>query len=321
MKIIIPEDYQDAVRRLDCFKLLQGHEVVVYNHHIDTVEQAAEQLSDAEALVLIRERTEMNEALLSSLPNLKLISQTGKISNHLDLDACTRHGVAVAEGIGSPVAPAELTWALIMNAWRQLPQAIEGMKKGLWQTNIGRTLQGERIGIWGYGKIGRKIAAYAKAFDMQVMVWGSEASRRNAIADGHLAAATKEEFFSTADIVTLHLRLVANTTGIVTAADLALMKPTALIVNTSRAELIQEGALETALASGQPGMAAIDVYGHEPVYDKNHPLLSMSNVVCTPHLGYVEQKGYELYFSKAFENIVAYANGQPSNIANSEVLK
>jgi D-3-phosphoglycerate dehydrogenase len=320
MKIIIPDDYQDAVRNLDCFSLLQGHEVTIYNNTPPSLEELANRFKDAEVIVLIRERTEITEALLARLSNLKLISQTGKISNHLDLAACTRHNIAVAEGIGSPVAPAELTWNLIMNAWRQVPQAIEGMKKGLWQTNIGRALYGQTMGIWGYGKIGQKVAGYAKAFGMNVLVWGSERSRENAVKNGFAAAQSKEDFFSNADIISLHLRLVPNTINSVTAADLSLMKPDALFVNTSRAELVEEGALMHALKAGRPGFAALDVYEQEPVFDKDYPLLAMANVTCTPHLGYVEKSGYELYFSKAFENVVAFAKGAPVNIANPEVL-
>lgn len=320
MKIIIPDDYQNAAPQLKCFSLLAGHDVTVYNDTAASIPEAIEKFKDADALILIRERTEISDELLAGLPKLKLISQTGKISNHLDLAACTRHKVAVAEGVGSPIAPAELTWALIMNAWRQLPQAIECMKAGQWQTNIGRALHGHTLGIWGYGKIGKKIAGYAKAFGMKIMVWGSEASRENAIADGLLAAESKEAFFSTVDILTLHLRLVKATQGIVTATDLARMKPDALLVNTSRAELIEDGALLQALQSGRPGFAALDVYEHEPVFDKNYQLLQMPNVVCTPHLGYVEQSGYELYFSKAFDNIVSFAKGNPVNIVNPEVL-
>jgi D-3-phosphoglycerate dehydrogenase len=321
LKIAIPEDYQNAVSELDCLSLLDGHEVTIYNMHFGNTDEAAEKLKDAEALVLIRERTEIGEELLARLPRLKLISQTGKISNHLDLAACSKYGVAVAEGIGSPIAPAELTWALIMNASRRIPQAIADMKAGLWQTNIGTALHGQTIGIWGYGKIGRLIAGYARAFGMRVMVWGREESRRKAAEDGCIAADSKQQFFRQADILTLHLRLVAATTAIVKAEDLALMKSTAILVNTSRAELIEEGALINALRAGHPGFAALDVYDSEPLVDKNHPLLQMPNVLCTPHLGYVEKQGYELYFSKAFENIVAYANGVPVNIANPEVLR
>jgi D-3-phosphoglycerate dehydrogenase len=316
MNIFILDDYQGATKELECLSILDGHSITVLNH----ISGQAKELNDAEVLVLIRERTKITEAFLSSLPNLKLISQTGKISNHLDLEACTRYGVAVAEGVGSPIAPAELAWSLILNGKRQLPQAIAAMKDGRWQTNIGKALYGQTIGIWGYGKIGRRIANYAKAFEMKVMIWGSENSQRNAQKDGHLVAQSKENFFATADIISLHLRLVDSTRHIVKATDLALMKSDAMLVNISRAELIEENALVNALKKGRPGFAALDVYEDEPVYNKNHPLLKMPNVICTPHLGYVEQAGFELYFSNAFENTISFLKGTPVNIANPEVL-
>jgi D-3-phosphoglycerate dehydrogenase / 2-oxoglutarate reductase len=320
MKIVIPDDYQNCVKDLKCFALLHGHDVTIYNTTAATIDEQVERFGDADILVLTRERTAITAELLARLPKLKLISQTGKISNHLDLAACTNYNVEVAEGVGSPIAPAELTWALIMNGWRELPQAIADMKEGKWQTNIGRLLKGKQLGIWGYGKIGKRIAGYAKAFEMQVVVWGSESSRKNAVEDGFAAAESKEAFFAQSDIVSLHLRLTASTKSCVKAEDLAKMKPDALFVNTSRAELVEEGALVAALNNGHPGMAAVDVYEQEPVYDVNHPLLNMRNVICSPHLGYVERSGYELYFSKAFENIVAFASGNPTNIINPKAI-
>ncbi|WP_162426126.1 D-2-hydroxyacid dehydrogenase family protein [Pontibacter pudoricolor] len=321
MHIIIPDDYQNVVHTLSCIELLKDHQVTIYNDTLNDTEALAERFKTADVLVLTRERTAITEDLISQLSNLKLISQTGKISNHLDLAACTRYNIAVAEGVGSPVAPAELAWLLIMNVVRQVPQAIEGMKAGLWQTNIGSTINGKLIGIWGYGKIGKRIAGYAKAFGAEVIVWGSESSRTQAKQDGFLAAASKAEFFTEADVVTLHLRLTDSTKSIVKPEDLAMMKKDAVVVNTSRAELIEEGALLDALQHGRPGFAALDVYESEPIYDKDYPLLQLPNVICTPHLGYVEKNGYELYFRKAFENIIAFANGTPANIANPEVLE
>lgn len=321
MKIAILDDYQDAVRKLSCFDLLQGQEVIILNEAENDPDALAEKIKDIEALVLIRERTAITDDLLSRLPNLKLISQTGKISNHLDLNACTEHKVAVAEGVGSPIAPAELTWALLMNVLRQIPKAIEGMKKGEWQVNIGESVSGKIIGIWGYGKIGKIIAGYAKVFGAKVLVWGSEQSRSNAVNDGFEAAESKAGFFETADVISLHLRLNKETTGILKEADLNLMKTSAVLINTSRAELIEKGSLIKALKAGRPGFAGIDVYESEPVYDTAFELLNMPNVVCTPHLGYVEKNSYELYFDKAFENIVNYVNGKPTNIANPEVLE
>lgn len=320
MKIAILDDYQHAVKALDCYKILEGQDVLILDRTIKEESRLAAQLKGVEILVLIRERTAITNSLLDQLPDLKLISQTGKISNHLDLAACTRHGIAVAEGIGSPVAPAELTWALIMNTVRKIPQAIQGMQAGNWQVNIGSVIRDKTIGIWGYGKIGKMIAGYAHAFGAHVLVWGSEASRNNAVSDGFTMAATKEEFFSNTDVISLHLRLTAATSGIVTAADLSRMKPSSILINTARAELIEKGALLQCLRQGRPAGAGLDVYEEEPVYDAGFELLKMPNVVCTPHLGYVEQNSYELYFGKAFENVMSYVNGNPVHIANPEVL-
>lgn len=321
MKIAILDDYQDVVKTLACFELLDGHEVQILNDTEKDPTLLAAKLRDVEALVLIRERTTITAALLKQLPNLKLISQTGKIAGHLDLEACNNYNVAVAEGVGSPVAPAELTWLLLMNTLRQLPNAIAAMKAGNWQTNMGTSVYGKTIGIWGYGKIGKLVANYAKAFGAMVLVWGSEQSRANAIADGFEAAPSKAVFFSEADVVTLHLRLNEQTMAIVKASDLSLMKPTAVLINTARAELIESGALLKCLKAGRPGFAGIDVYENEPVKNANFELLTLPNVVCTPHLGYVEQNSYELYFGKAFENVVNYSKGRPTHIVNPEVLK
>ncbi|MDW9378698.1 D-2-hydroxyacid dehydrogenase family protein [Chryseobacterium sp. JV558] len=320
MKIVILDDYQHVIESLKCFEILKDQDVQIVHNTEKDAEKLAASISDAEILVLTRERTAITDRLLNQLPNLRLISQTGKISSHLDLAACTEHHVAVAEGIGSPIAPAELTWALLMNTVRKIPQAIEGMKNGSWQTNIGSTVYGKTIGIWGYGKIGQRIAQYAKAFGASVLVWGSEASRQKAVADGFEKADTKEDFFTTADIITLHLRLTKDTLEIVKETDLSLMKDNAVLINTARAELIEKGALEHVLSQGQNILAGIDVYEEEPIYDKDFKLLQYNNVICTPHLGYVEQNGYELYFSKAFENVINYINGTPSHIANPQVL-
>jgi D-3-phosphoglycerate dehydrogenase len=328
MKIAILDDYQDAVRQLKCIELLNGHEVKVFTNGARGAGQLAIRLAPFDALVLIRERTAFPRALLSRLPNLKLISQTGKVSGHVDVAAATEHGVAIAEGVGSPVAPAELTWALIMAASRKIVPYANNLKNGLWQTasinpelnGLGRTLKGRTLAIWGYGKIGRMLAGYGKAFGMQVLVWGSEASRAAALADGFQAAASREDFFERADVLSLHLRLLDATRGIVTAADLARMKPDALFVNTSRAELVEEGALEEALKRGRPGYAALDVFTSEPL-PADAPILKIPTVLATPHLGYVEQDSYELYFRTAFENVVNFANGNPTNILNPEVFK
>lgn len=328
MKLAILDDYQDAVRQLDCFQLLDGHDVKVFNNSARGIGQLAARLAPFEALVLIRERTVISKALLDKLPNLKLISQTGKVSGHVDVDAATAQGVAIVEGVGDPTAPAELTWALIMDASRRVSQYAGYLKQGVWQSasplpqhnRLGVALKGRTLGIWSYGKIGRKIAGYGKAFGMQVLVWGREPSRQAAQQDGYSVAASKEQFFAQSDVLTLHLRLNDATRGIVQAADLAAMKPTAILVNTSRAELVAEGALEAALAAGRPGQAALDVFEQEPLAPDS-PLLRMDNVLATPHLGYVEKDGYELYFDAAFRNIVDFANGTPKNVLNPEALK
>ena len=323
MKIAILDDYQDATRSLDCFRLLDGHEVKVFNNSSRGVGQLAARLAPFEALVLIRERTEFSRALLAKLPNLKLISQTGKVSGHIDVAAATELGIAIAEGVGSPTAPAELTWALIMAAQRKIVPYAANLRAGLWQTvsnlpeynKVGSVLKGRTLAVWSYGKIGKLIAGYGKAFGMQVLVWGGQASRDAAVADGYAAAASREQFFAEADVLSLHLRLADATRGIVTADDQARMKPTALFVNTSRAELVADGALEAALKLGAPGGAALDVFADEPLPQDNI-LLRMPNVLATPHLGYVEKDSYELYFQHAFQNLVDFANGHCKTILN-----
>ena len=321
MHIVIPDDYQDAVRHLKAFGKLKGHTVTVYNDTVKDVAAQAERFKDADAIVLIRERTVITPALLEKLPKLKLISQTGKVSSNIKVADCTARGVAVAEGTGSPISTAELTWGLVLASMRHLPSEVANMKQGGWQQTVGRQLSGLRLGIWAYGKIGRLVAGYGKAFGMKVWVWGRDGSLATAKADGFEAAPSREAFFAESDVISLHVRLNAETRGIVKPADLAGMKPDALLVNTSRAELVEHGALEAALAQGRPGFAAVDVYESEPVLGADHPLLKLPNALCSPHLGYVEQGNYELYFGVAFDNVVAFANGKPANIANLEVLK
>ncbi len=314
MRVVIPEDYQRVVQSLDCFRLLEGFDVRVYHDHVCDPDLLAERFADAEALVLTRERTRIDAALLARLPNLKLISQTGRAGPHIDLQACRERGVAVAEGSGSPIAAAELTWALILNARRQLREAMNGPYAGRWQVNLGQRLYGQTLGIWGYGKIGRRLARYGSAFDMRVLVWGSAASRQAAVADGHEAAPTREAFFEQADVLSLHLRLLPATRHCVGAADLARMKPDALLVNTSRAELIAPGALLEALDRGRPGQAALDVFEQEPILQVDHPLLRHPRVLCTPHLGYIERHSYEAYFGEAFANVRALLREQPAGL-------
>lgn len=321
MKITILDDYQNAIEGLNCFEMLKDHEVLILHQAEKNLNVLADKLQDTDILVLTRERTEINEKLLSQLPNLKLISQTGKISNHLHLSDCTKYKVAVAEGAGSPIAPAELAWAVLLNTVRQIPQAIEGMKNGKWQINIGSTIYGKTIGIWGYGKIGQRIAQYAKVFGAKILIWGSETSRKKAIEDGFEIADTKHDFFKNADIITLHLRLNEETFEIVKESDLLSMKRDSVLINTARAELIEKGKLLKCLKLGTPAFAGIDVYEDEPVYDTNFELLKLSNVVCTPHLGFVEKSGYEMYFGKAFENAINFIEGRPTNIANPEIYE
>ena len=332
MNIIILDDYQDVVRKLNCSNKLEAYPAKVFTNTIKGVGQLSVRLKDAEILVLIRERTHITRQLIEKLPKLKMISQTGKIGSHVDVTACTERGIVVAEGAGSPVAPAEMTWALIMAAMRRLPQYINNLKHGAWQqsglkssampTNfaLGQVLKGKTLGIWGYGKIGQLLAGYGKAFGMRVLLWGSEASRALAVEHGFEAAASREEFFTQSDILSLHLRLNDSTRGIVTLADLQVMKTTALLVNTSRAELLAPDALIAGLNRGRPGMAAIDVFESEPIL-QGHALLRLENCICTPHIGYVEQESYELYFGTAFDNVVIFIKGIPTNIVNPGALQ
>jgi D-3-phosphoglycerate dehydrogenase len=322
MKITILDDYHDTVRTLSCFSKLAGHEVTIWNDHVQDVDALADRLRDTEVLVLIRERTAIRAPLLERLPKLRLISQRS-VYPHIDVDACTRLGVIVSsdQHAGTPsYSTAELTWGLVLAAMRQIPQQMSALKAGRWQIGVGSSLRGKLLGIYGYGRIGAVVAGYGKAFGLNVSVWAREASRARARADGYEPARSKEEFFALCDVISLHMRLVEATRGIVTAADLARMKPTALIVNTSRAPLIAPGALIDALRAGRPGFAAIDVYEHEPMRDTDHPLLKMEQVVCTPHLGYVSREEYEVQFSDIFEQITAYAAGQPINVVNPAVL-
>jgi D-3-phosphoglycerate dehydrogenase len=322
MKVSILDDYFDTLRTLQCFERLVDHDVTVWNDHEDDVEVLAERLSECEALVLIRERTEIRAALLERLPALRLISQRS-VYPHIDVDACTRLGVVVSSDLhaGSPsYATAELTWGLVLAAMRQLPQQVASMKAGHWQMGVGRTLLFKTLGVYGYGRIGKVVAGYGRAFGMNVVVWAREASRDRAQEDGLVVADSKDAFFEGCDVVSLHMRLVDATRGLVTASDLARMKPTALLVNTSRAALIERGALVAALQRGRPGMAAVDVYEDEPLLDVTDPLLSMDNVVCTPHIGYVTRDEWEVQFADVFEQINAFANGSPTNVVNPEVL-
>ncbi len=310
MKIAILDDYQDACRTLDAWQKLAGHAVTVFRDTLKDEGALAERLKDFEALVLIRERTRLTASLLERLPKLRALSQTGKAGPHIDVDACKRLGIAVLEGSGSPYATSELTWGLILAAMRCIPQEVENLKKGGWQQTLGRGLRGRTLGIYGYGRIGAVVAGYGKEFGMKVQVWGREGSLERAKEAGFEAALSREGLFSSSDVLSLHVRLAPDTRGLVTARDLAVMKPDAVFVNTSRAELVGPGILVSSLAAGRPGFAAVDVYEDEPVLGASHPLLGLSNAICTPHLGYVEKDGYELYFGAAFENLAAFASSK-----------
>jgi len=323
VKISILDDYHDTVRTLKAFDKLAGHEVTIWSDHLQDTDKLADRLRDTEALVLIRERTQIRAPLLERLPKLKLISQRS-VCPHIDLDACTRLGVIVSSSLhlGTPSYPtAELTWGLVIAAFRDIPRQMASLKSGRWQTGVGSSLRGKTLGVFSYGRIGAVVAGYGRAFGMKVLVWGREASCSRARADGYAVAASKQAFFEECDVVSLHLRLVEATRGIVKAQDLARMKSSALIANTSRAPLIEPGALVKALETGRPGMAAIDVYEEEPLRDTGHPLLNMPNVVCTPHLGYVTREEYEIQFADIFDQIAAYAAGTPTNVVNPEALK
>ena len=322
MKISILDDYFDTIRGLDCFANLKGHDVTIWNDHVQDVDQLAERLKETEALVLIRERTQIREALLERLPKLKLISQRS-VYPHIDIDACTRLGIVVSSSQHADTpsyAAAELTWALVLAAMRQIPQQVASLKAGRWQMGVGHTLRDKTLGIYGYGRIGSVVAGYGKAFGMRVLVWAREPAMAQARADGYGIASSKAAFFESCDVLSLHMRLVAATRGIVTAEDLARMKPSALLVNTSRAGLIAPGALVEALKAGRPGMAAVDVFDTEPLRDVDDPLLTLPNVVATPHIGYVSRDEYQIQFTDIFDQIAAYAAGAPINVVNPGVL-
>jgi D-3-phosphoglycerate dehydrogenase len=323
MKVAILDDYFDTVRTLGCFKKLAGHDVTIFNDHVQDNDKLAGRLKDSEALVLIRERTKIRAPLLERLPRLRLISQRS-VYPHIDIDACTRLGVVVSSSQHADTpsyAAAELTWGLVLAAMRQIPQQMDSLKAGTWQIGVGHSLRGKTLGIYGWGRIGAVVAGYGKAFGMSVQVWAREASRERARAEGWQVAPSKAAFFETSDILSLHMRLVDATRHIVTAEDLARMKPGALLVNTSRAPLIAPGALVAALEAGRPGIAAVDVYEEEPLRDPTHPLLTMPNVVATPHLGYVTHEEYETQFVDIFDQILAFDAGKPINVVNPQVLE
>lgn len=322
MNITILDDYQDTIRTLACFQKIAHHNVTIWNDHTKDTDALAERLKDTEALTLLRERTPIRAPLIERLDKLRIISQMS-VYPHIDVDACTRRGILVCSDTTSHVsyATAELTWGLILASFRRIPQEMAALRAGRWQTStVGHTLRGKTLGVYGYGRLGKVIAGYGDAFGMNVWVWGRDSTIAKARADGYEIAGSRDAFFAESDVISLHVRLVDATRGMITAADLARMKPDALLVNTSRAGLIEPGALEAALRAGRPGMAAVDVYEEEPVLGARHPLLAMDNVVCVPHLGYVTREGLETMFSTIFEQILAYERGQPINVVNSQAL-
>jgi D-3-phosphoglycerate dehydrogenase len=322
VKVSILDDYFDTVRTLDCFRKLAGHDVTIWNDHVQDVDSLVERLRNAEALVLIRERTQIRTPLLERLPKLKLISQRS-VYPHIDIETCTKLGIVMSSGQHADTpsyATAELTWGLVLAAARMIPQQVASLKNGNWQFGVGQTIRGKTLGIYGYGRIGAVVAGYGKAFGMKVLVWAREPALAKARADGYETAATKSAFFEQSDVISLHMRLVDATRGIVKADDLARMKPSAILVNTSRAPLIEPNALVNALRAGRPGFAAVDVFEKEPLRDVSDPLLTMDNVIATPHIGYVSRDEYELQFTDIFDQIVAYAAGNPANVVNPDVM-
>jgi D-3-phosphoglycerate dehydrogenase len=323
MNVAILDDWFDTLRALPCFERLAGHRVTVFTDHVTEDDALAARLAEADALVLIRERTAIRAPLLERLPRLRLISQRS-VYPHIDVEACTRLGITVCSDLhaDSPsYATAELTWALVLAAMRQLPRQVASLRAGAWQAGVGSTLRGKTLGIYGYGRIGEVVARNGEAFGMEVRVLARPTSLERARADGLAAAETREAFFAECDVISLHMRLVPATAGIVTARDLARMKPTALLVNTARAGLVEPGALVAALRAGRPGSAAVDVFEHEPLRDPEHPLLTMENVVCTPHLGYVTREEWDLQFSDVFDQVDAFARGAPINVVNPGVVR
>ena len=332
MNIVILDDYQDVVRKLPCASKLAPYPAKVFTNTVKGVGQLSVRLRDTDVLVLIRERTQITRQLVEKLPRLKLIVQTGRVGPHIDVNACTERGIAVAEGVSSPIAAAELTWALIMSSMRRIPQYVASLKHGAWQQSglkaasmpanfgLGMVLSGKVLGIWSYGRIGKLVASYGRAFGMRVIVWGSEPTQAQAAADGYELATSREALFEMSDVLSLHLRLGEQSAGCVTLEDLSRMKPTSLLVNTSRAEILESDALLAALNRGRPGMAAIDVFESEPIL-QGHALLRLENCICTPHIGYVELDNYEILFSSAFDNVVNFIKGTPTNIVNPGSLQ
>ena len=322
MIIAIPDDYHGLVARLDCYRRLAAHDVRILRDAAPSHDRLATNLRDAEIIVPIRERTTYTRRLIESLPKLRLISQTGRSTRHIDVAACTERGVAIATGThASPYTVSEHTWALILASLRRIPEETALMKRGLWRSSFSGGLHGKTLGVFGLGKIGAPVAATGASFGMEVLVWGRENSLAAARKAGYSTAGSKAELFERSDVLALLVRMAPETRGIVTAADLGRMKPTALFVNTARADLVEPGALVAALKRGRPGFAAVDVYEDEPVLDGCHPLLELDNALCTPHSAWIEPYTYELYFGEAFDNVLAFVSGKAVNILNPEALR
>jgi D-3-phosphoglycerate dehydrogenase / 2-oxoglutarate reductase len=322
MKITVIDDYQDVFRRMSSFPKLAGHTIEIFNDTLKEPAPLAERLHDAECVVLTQQRSWFRRPLIEALPNLRLISQTGRVTAHIDLKACSEHGVVVcAGGKGRPHSTAELAWALILATLRHIPEEVYGLRQGRWQSTLGFDIFGKTLGIYALGAIGSIVANIGNAFGARVLCWGRGASLERARSAGYEVAASREEFFAESDILSLHLPMVRETRGIITRADLARMKPTALLVNTSRSKLIDDDVLVEALTAGRPGFAAVDVYDDEPIFNADHPLLKLDNAICTPHLGFVTAETYEIHYGLAVEQILAYVAGAPIHVVNPEVLQ
>lgn len=322
MKITVIDDYQDVFRRMSSFPKLAGHTIEIFNDTLKEPAPLAERLHDAECVVLTQQRSWFRRPLIEALPNLRLISQTGRVTAHIDLKACSEHGVVVcAGGKGRPHSTAELAWALILATLRHIPEEVYGLRQGRWQSTLGFDIFGKTLGIYALGTIGSIVANIGNAFGARVLCWGRGASLERARSAGYEVAASREEFFAESDILSLHLPMVRETRGIITRVDLARMKPTALLVNTSRSKLIDDDVLVEALTAGRPGFAAVDVYDDEPIFNADHPLLKLDNAICTPHLGFVTAETYEIHYGLAVEQILAYVAGAPIHVVNPEVLQ
>ena len=321
MKIAILDDWFDTLRGLPCFAKLEGFDVTIFRDHVMDTEALAKRLEPFDVIVLFRDRTQITNTLIARLPNLKLISQKGAYP-HVDIASCTRHDVLLCSATrhnGPSHAAAELTWALILCAMRKIPQQMNHMRLGKWQLGVGKTLFGRTLGLYGYGRIAKSVETYANAFGVKVLWWGSRSGREKALKDGKRVARSREAFFSSTDIVSIHVRLTPNTRGIIKASDFALMSRDAVFVNTSRAGLIEQGAMLAGLNAGRPGMAALDVFDIEPIHDNEDPLLCHENIICTPHIGFVTKEEFEQQFSQIFDQIIAFEHNNPVNMVNPEV--